>query len=667
MESMENSAALTAASASGGTSGGASLYTAVISAKHGAEQAQRRKLFELFEACVLTDVVLVVQEQVIAAHRVILATASPFFHALFTSGMKESREHRIELNEIHAPAFQELLKYMYLGQLHITGETILAILHTANQLEMSEVVEICCKQLMLELNVNNCVDIFLCCENLKMRPACRMLAHAARAMIETYFSDVYRTDAFKNLPLYGVIKILLRRKLRVQDDAAVLSWLMHNPKTRKIELTRIFSTLQISDGPDLKTTVASLSLYQALSSSGMINSKDRVDDSRFTPAPPLPPPSSESLSSSERQLEQDHHQQISETPASQQQQQQQLTPTIFVIGGFNGPSALKTVEYLDFHSNEWFAAANMLEKRSYSGVVVSEQSKIFVIGGTCSSRHLKSMEVYDPESNAWTMMTPMRRSRSYLGAAFSNGYIYVVGGFNGMSHLNSVERYDVQTQQWEEVQPLSIGRSGLAVVAMNDLIYAIGGYDGRKHLKSVEVYDPRQNQWFPVASMRYARNGPAAVAQAKTSSILVYGGESRHGIRMNTSERLDLHSGAWQDIDTFVDSRSGHVAFSFLNDSFLFCLGGSNKKDEYLDTVHRYDHLTKQWSIHSRMLSQRCGLNVAVALTSPKAACFQSQQQQKSPPVSSSTAIASPMTSAASSPPPPPPIPRSMATHAPSA
>lgn len=652
MESMENSAVLTAATAGGSANGGASLYTAVLGAKHGAEQAQRRKLFELFEARVLTDVVLVVQEQVIAAHRVVLASASPFFHALFTSGMKESREHRIELNEIHAPAFQELLKYMYLGQLHITGETILAILHTANQLEMSEVVEICCKQLMLELNVNNCVDIFLCCENLKMRPACRMLAHAARAMIETYFSDVYRTDAFKNLPLYSVIKILLRRKLRLQDDAAVLSWLMHDPKTRKIELTRIFSTLQISDDPDLKTTAASLSLYQALSSSGMINSKDRVDDSRFTPPLPPPPPPHTSLSG--QQLEEDFH----------QQQQQQLTPTIFVIGGFNGPSALKTVEYLDFHSNEWFAAANMLEKRSYSGVVVSEQSKIFVIGGTCSSRHLKSMEVYDPESNAWTMMTPMRRSRSYLGAAFSNGYIYVVGGFNGMSHLNSVERYDVQTQQWEEVQPLSIGRSGLAVVAMNGLIYAIGGYDGRKHLKSVEVYDPRQNQWFPVASMRYARNGPAAVAQTKTNSILVYGGESRHGIRMNTSERLDLHLGAWQDIDTFVDSRSGHVAFSFLNDSFLFCLGGSNKKDEYLDTVHRYDHLTKQWSIHSRMLSQRCGLNVAVALTSPKAACFQSQQQQKSSSSTSSTV------STASAPPPPPPIPRSMpsmATHAPSA
>uniref|UniRef100_K3X0L2 BTB domain-containing protein n=1 Tax=Globisporangium ultimum (strain ATCC 200006 / CBS 805.95 / DAOM BR144) TaxID=431595 RepID=K3X0L2_GLOUD len=630
MESMENSAAL---SASTSASTGSAPYTAVFGGSHAADQEQRRKLFELFEACVLTDVVLVVQDQVIAAHRVVLATASPFFHALFTSGMKESFESRIELNEIHAPAFRELVKYMYLGQLHITGETILAILHTANQLEMLEVVEICCKQLMLELNVANCVDIYLCCENLKMRPACRMLAHAARAMIETYFCDVYRTDAFKNLPLYGVIKILLRRKLRVQDDAAVLSWLMHDPKTRKIELTRIFSSLQISEDPSgLKdTAAASLSLYQALSFSGMINSKDRVKDRCASPASTsITPALVDSNSRGEANKR--------EPPVIDEKLSvQPLTPTIFVIGGFNGPSALKTVEYLDFHTNEWFAAANMLEKRSYSGVVVSDQNKIFVIGGTCSSRHLKSMEMYDPERNTWTVMPPMRRARSYLGSAYSNGYIYVVGGFNGMSHLNSVERFDVQNQTWEEVQPLGIGRSGLAVVAMNGHIYAIGGYDGRKHLKSVEVYDPRQNQWFPVASMRYARNGPAAVAQVKINSILVYGGESRHGIRMNTSERLDLTTGMWHDIDAFVDSRSGHVAFSFLHDSFLFCLGGSNKKDEYLDTVHRYDHLTKQWNIHSRMLSQRCGLNVAVAFTSPTASCFQAQKKSSSSSSSSSS------------------------------
>jgi hypothetical protein len=56
---------------------------------------------------------------------------------------------------------------------------------------------------------------------------------------------------------------------------------------------------------------------------------------------------------------------------------------------------------------------------------------------------------------------------------------------------------------------------------------------------------------------------------------------------MNTSVRLDLNSGTWSDVDAFADCRSGHVAFSFLSESFLFCLGGSNKKDEYLASLNK--------------------------------------------------------------------------------
>ncbi|GMF43394.1 unnamed protein product [Phytophthora fragariaefolia] len=317
---------------------------------------------------------------------------------------------------------------------------------------------------------------------------------------------------------------------------------------------------------------------------------------------------------------------------SESDAEQQLTPTIFVVGGFNNPGALNTVEFLDFHRAEWFPAAPMTTRRSYSGVAVPSDNKIYVMGGTSnSSQHHKSMERFDPEKNAWTLMPPMTHARSYLGAAVVGDFIYAVGGFNGQAHLASVERFDLQSQQWEEIPPLSTGRSGLAVVALNGLVYAIGGYDGRKHLKSVGVFDPQTNQWSSIASMRYARNGPAAVAQEHSNSILVFGGESRHGARMNTSERLDLNSGMWSDVDTFADCRSGHVAFSFLSESFLYCLGGSNKKDEYLDTVHRYDYLSKQWTLHSQMRAQRCGLNVAVVKTTPHAECFFAQREKDHP------------------------------------
>ncbi|GMF31364.1 unnamed protein product [Phytophthora lilii] len=422
---------------------------------------------------------------------------------------------------------------------------------------------------MQQLSVRNCVDIYVGLAPLQMRAACRLLAQAARAMIDTFFGDVCRSAAFRRLPVDARLKVL-----RPDDE------------------------LQPRD--DVQSLAPARN-----SDDAMVNSKERLSLLDV----------------------QDVHAVDLLTSEIQETASLQLTPTIFVIGGFNNPGALNSVEYMDFHRGEWFPAAPMTTRRSYSGVAVTGDNHVFVIGGTSSSsQHHKTMERFDPETNVWTLMPSMKNARSYLGAAVVGEYIYAVGGFNGQAHLSSVERFDLRTQQWEDMPPLSTGRSGLAVVALNGLVYAIGGYDGRKHLKSVEVFDPQTKQWSCIASMRYARNGPAAVVQEHSNSIVVFGGESRHGARMNTSERLDLNSGTWSDVDAFVDCRSGHVAFSFLNESFLFCLGGSNKKDEYLDTVHRYDYLSKQWTLHSQMRAQRCGLNVAVVKTSPHAECFSAQK-----------------------------------------
>ncbi|KAE8973759.1 hypothetical protein PR002_g26107 [Phytophthora rubi] len=62
---------------------------------------------------------------------------------------------------------------MCLGELRVEGDSILSVLHAANRLELQKVVKVCCKQLMLELSVHNCVEIYTCCEQLQMRAATR--------------------------------------------------------------------------------------------------------------------------------------------------------------------------------------------------------------------------------------------------------------------------------------------------------------------------------------------------------------------------------------------------------------------------------------------------------------------------------------------------------------
>lgn len=650
---MKNSALLQAAGASGraggcalAADGASSAFLTLLTRAEPDQRRRRAQLWTLLERQQLTDVTLVLavdskqdrdeldsgeeeddggqsstREVEIAAHRVVLATSSAFFRALFTSGMRESHVERVPLPGVDLRAFRLLLRYMYLGELSLSGGNILSVLVTADRLEMPEVVDACCAQLMLRLGVDNCVDVFVCCRALVHRRACRLLARAARAFMRAFAVDVRRTPAFQRNLLLGDASVV-----HVVGDASKRPTIIR----RK------------SDGDYCDVSLGAAAFAPATRGSDDASSSDNGMVNSRAPVLALRPPSP-----------------VSSTPkACEDRLERDSTPTIFAIGGFNGPCTLKSVELLDFHSGTWYAAASMAEKRSYSGAAVSDAQKIYVMGGACNSQHLKSVEMYDPEENAWVSMPDMPTARSYLGAAFLEGFVYAVGGFNGLSHIRTVERFNVSKKEWETVAPLQVARSGLAVVVVHDKLVALGGYDGRKHLSSVEVYDPHTNQWQNAPAMASARNGPAAVACSRTNSVLVFGGEARHGVRMCSSEALELSAESsmtedksdgddemagddsveeeeetdaseakWREREPFVDSRSGHAAFSFLDESFLFAVGGSKRKDEYLDTVHRFDFVSRTWTLHSHMRAQRCGMNVAIVRVGPRAKCFDAQRE----------------------------------------
>lgn len=55
-------------------------------------------------------------------------------------------------------------------------------------------------------------------------------------------------------------------------------------------------------------------------------------------------------------------------------------------------------------------------------------SRLYAIGGCDGSSCLKSMEYFDPHTNKWSLCAPMSKRRGGVGAASYNGFLYVVGG-----------------------------------------------------------------------------------------------------------------------------------------------------------------------------------------------------------------------------------------------
>ena len=209
---------------------------------------------------------------------------------------------------------------------------------------------------------------------------------------------------------------------------------------------------------------------------------------------------------------------------------------IYIMGGKQGSTILKTVEVYNTNTNTWEEnKADMLTARQ-GAVCAVVDGKIYVIGGASSSKYFKTVEVYDPATNTWSAKKSMAIARDTAGVAVIDNKIYVVGGYKGNSiYLNDVEAYDPAQDIWETKAPMNTARRALGVCQVNGLIYAIGGLNIDGDLNTVEVYNPSTNEWLTKKEMTMNRSYLSAVS-VKGS---LYGiGGTNNGDPVNTVEQF---------------------------------------------------------------------------------------------------------------------------------
>lgn len=62
----------------------------------------------------LTDVILEVENELFHAHKIVLSSASPYFKAMFTGGLKECDMHRVKLQGVSF-SFDKMLIFINIG------------------------------------------------------------------------------------------------------------------------------------------------------------------------------------------------------------------------------------------------------------------------------------------------------------------------------------------------------------------------------------------------------------------------------------------------------------------------------------------------------------------------------------------------------------------------
>ncbi|XP_068684092.1 kelch-like protein 3 [Montipora foliosa] len=150
------------------------------------------------------DVTVAVKDKEFKGHRLVLAAASPFFLSLLVSDMREAKEQfiRIELEEATGSVMEEVLKYIYTGNVAVTKENAHDLVAAADYLLLPGLKTLACDVLEENITIENCIfnnyfgDKYQCFE----------LIGESRGFIYSNFSSVMKTDDFLKLEIAQVMK-----------------------------------------------------------------------------------------------------------------------------------------------------------------------------------------------------------------------------------------------------------------------------------------------------------------------------------------------------------------------------------------------------------------------------------------------------------------------------
>ena len=493
------------------------------------------------------------------AHRNVLCAASPFFYNALNTEMKEKKEGVIRLEEASKGLMEDILEYLYTGNVYISERNAVDLLAMADYLIIPSLKVKSCEVITQSMSHTNCLLFYYAA----MRYQCTGLQERTRNFIFANFMSVTGTDDFLELSRKQVEEWISRDEIKVKSEEEVFQVIVKWMEGREIgehkEFFQLLRHVRLMHVP--RNYVLSNILPHPLVKGSETCTAFALDSTMTT-----------SLKSSSR------------PPRNCLKTCEDGLFTIWQEKSFC---------YLP-SENKWHEMCNLLSKKNCypcSSAVVC--GKLYV-----SVKENRVIERYDPFSNSWVSLMSNTGVDTYKNPALVNfqGSLFVVGGKTSENQVvNKVQKYNPDTDLWQEVAPMSVARTGVCVVADESSMYAIGGWSQNGVADVVEKYDPQRNSWSRVASTREKKMYCCGVLV--NSKVFLFGGVTRKApaILSTLIEIYDPVSDGWTSVQN-TSFRSIPISAVSLKEE-IFVLVWKKENERVIRQVNIYHGDTNEWKL----------------------------------------------------------------------
>ncbi|XP_054621544.1 kelch-like protein 42 isoform X2 [Dunckerocampus dactyliophorus] len=359
---------------------------------------------------------IVLENKIFEVNKKKLMEKSDYFHALYSSGMRESTEDTVQLQGLSVPGLELVLDFINTSKVEFANETLEDLVDAASYLQVTSILKLLTS---VEICLDNCMKLYSLSEVHGMKD----LHHACLKYMSCHYHPVMRRPEFSSLP--STVRDQMR-EMRMRGTATLVA--IRNSKTHRENECNPYKAIIRYEEVDRYWRPLATNLPE-----------DLINVREYACAV--------------------------------------LDNYLFIAGGVRGTNkTLKEMSAVHCYNpctNEWNQTAPLHQARC-EFKLLAVQGNLYAVGG----RSLGTVECYNPVNDVWTCVASMPDPLVKFSACECQGMIYVIGGYTTRDEKAKLLRYCPTSDTWMTVELCSM--YACEMHSVEDIIYLVGGYETTK-------------------------------------------------------------------------------------------------------------------------------------------------------------------------------------------